>query len=279
MLCEEYGFHLCQEYYWWNPSKLPTPAEWVNIRRIRVKDAVNCVWWLSKSPWPRASNRRVLSPYSDSMKDLIKNGYTPKTRPSGHVISEKFGRDNGGSVPPNLLAIANTESNGTYQDHCRQRGLEIHPARFPSALPEYFIRMLTDANDVVVDPFGGSCVTGMVAESLSRRWVCIEMNASYLAGALSRFSAPCQSSADKPSTYSIHTPCSMRIDEGNVPLIADGGESRAYAATPAAQASSAPASKSSRSTHATLDSRGGNGTGSRRAIATRLLRMSRRGSL
>jgi len=52
MLCEEYGFHLAQEHFWWNPSKLPSPAEWVNIRRVRVKDAVNCVWWLSKTPYP-----------------------------------------------------------------------------------------------------------------------------------------------------------------------------------------------------------------------------------
>ena len=43
MLVEEFGFHLCQEHYWWNPAKLPTPAEWVNVRRVRVKDAVNCV--------------------------------------------------------------------------------------------------------------------------------------------------------------------------------------------------------------------------------------------
>src|SRR5262245_6773456 len=62
MLCEEVGFHLAQEFYWWNPSKLPTPAEWVTVRRIRVKDAVNCVWWLSPMPWPKASNRRVLQP-------------------------------------------------------------------------------------------------------------------------------------------------------------------------------------------------------------------------
>jgi len=47
MLCREMGFHLAQEFYWWNPSKLPTPAEWVTVRRVRVKDAVNCVWWLS----------------------------------------------------------------------------------------------------------------------------------------------------------------------------------------------------------------------------------------
>ena len=100
MLCEEYGFHLCQEHYWWNPSKLPGPAEWVNVRRIRVKDAVNCVWWLSPTPWPKASNRRVLAPYSESMRDLLLNGYNAKRRPSGHRISKKFAKDNGGAVPP-----------------------------------------------------------------------------------------------------------------------------------------------------------------------------------
>lgn len=54
MLCRKCGFHLAQEFFWWNPAKLPTPAEWVTVRRIRVKDAVNCVWWLSPTPWPKA---------------------------------------------------------------------------------------------------------------------------------------------------------------------------------------------------------------------------------
>ncbi|MBL0143873.1 MAG: site-specific DNA-methyltransferase [Betaproteobacteria bacterium] len=228
MLCEEYGFHRALVHYWWNPAKLPTPAEWVNVRRVRPKDAVNCVWWLSKSPYPKASNRRVLAPYSDSMKALLKNGYRAKTRPSGHVISEKFGRDNGGSVPPNLLAIANTESNGAYQDYCRERGLDIHPARFPAALPEYFIRMTTDPGDFVFDPFGGSCVTGAVSETLRRRWACVELNATYLEGAIARFVCPpSPTAAEKPSSYAIHTPCAAPVNESEVPLVANGGASRA----------------------------------------------------
>lgn len=231
MLCEEYGFHLALEHFWWNPAKLPTPAEWVNVRRVRPKDAVNCVWWLSRTPFPKASNRRVLAPYSDSMKTLLEKGYKAKTRPSGHVISEKFGKDNGGSVPPNLLAIANTESNGTYQDYCRERGLDIHPARFPAALPEYFIRMLTDPGDFVFDPFGGSCVTGAVAETLNRKWACVEMNSAYLEGAMARFGGePMLLSADKPSSYIIHTPCAAQVDERETPLVADGGAERAKTA-------------------------------------------------
>ena len=227
MLCEEYGFHLAQEHFWWNPAKLPSPAEWVNIRRVRVKDAVNCVWWLSKTPFPKASNRRVLAPYSESMKGLLKNGYTAKLRPSGHDISEKFNRDNGGSVPPNLLAIANTESNGQYQGYCRDNGIDIHPARFPALLPEYFIRFLTDPGDLVVDPFGGSCVTGMVAESLRRKWACIELSSEYIRGGLARFQLNGPGVAkSKPATYTINTPCSQPVDEVEVPLVANGGSSR-----------------------------------------------------
>ena len=224
MLCDEYGFHLCQEHYWWNPSKLPTPAEWVNIRRIRVKDAVNCVWWLSPTPWPKASNRRVLSPYSESMRDLLTNGYDAKTRPSGHKISKKFGTNNGGAVPPNLLAIANTESSGAYQHHCREHGFDIHPARFPALLPEYFIRMLTDPGDRVLDPFAGSCVTGMVAESLGRKWDCVELNAGFLDGASIRFRGDAaKHEASRPSSYVIHAPCA--VDVVDTPLVADGGKS------------------------------------------------------
>lgn len=228
MLCNEFDFHLCQEHYWWNPSKLPSPAEWVNVRRIRVKDAVNSVWWLSPTPWPKANNRKVLAPYSASMKSLLRTGYKAKLRPSGHDISENFTRDNGGSVAPNLLAIANTESNGRYQSYCRDQGLPIHPARFPSLLPEYFIRYLTDPGDIVYDPFGGSCVTGAVAESLKRKWICTELDRDYLRGAVSRFDpAPTvPSESVRVSTYEITAPCAVPVDEQEEKVFPDGGAKR-----------------------------------------------------
>ncbi len=187
MLCEECGFHLAQEFYWWNPARLPTPAEWVTVRRIRVKDAVNCIWWLSPTPWPRADNRRVAQPYSPSMRQLLRNGYRAKKRPSGHDISEKFRRDNGAAIPPNLIAAAHTESNSRYLRYCKAHGIMPHPARFPTDIPEFFVRMLTDPGDLVIDPFAGSCATGEVCERLGRRWMCIEVVEEYLRGALGRF--------------------------------------------------------------------------------------------
>jgi len=230
MLCEEFGFHLAQDFFWWNPSKLPTPAEWVNVRRIRVKDAVNCVWWLSISPWPKASNRRVLQPYSDSMRELLRNGYQAKLRPSGHDISTKFSIDNGAAIPPNLIAIANTESNSHYLRYCKEHGLKPNPARYPADLPQYFIRMLTDPGDLVIDPFAGSCVTGEVCEQLGRKWVCGEIVEEYLQGALGRFvgSEPANGGGDRSQGdyYRIPRPGILWNGEEETRLDVSGGRSR-----------------------------------------------------
>jgi DNA modification methylase len=236
MLCEEFGFHLAQEFYWWNPSKLPTPAEWVTVRRIRVKDAINCVWWLSPTPWPRADNRRVLQPYSESMKILLKNGYKAKMRPSGHDISKKFSINNGASIPPNLIAIANTESNGHYLRYCKENNIKPHDARYPAALPEYFIRMLTDPGNLVLDPFAGSCVTGEVCERLRRKWICIELDESFIQGAKARFEkTAAEDIAQQPlfdvatgdgDHYKIPRPGALWNGYQGEPLSEDGGRKR-----------------------------------------------------
>lgn len=230
MLCEEYGFHLAQDFYWWNPSKLPTPAEWVTVRRIRVKDAVNTIWWLSKTPWPKASNRRVLQPYSPAMLDLLEHGYRAKKRPSGHDISEKFAVDNGAAIPPNLIAVPNTESNSFYLRYCQERGIAPHPARYPAEIPEYFIRMLSDPGDTVVDPFAGSCVTGEVAERLQRKWICIGLVEEYLKGALGRFrrngASTAKNSRDEDNYYRIPRPGLLWNGTHGDPLPVDGGAKR-----------------------------------------------------
>jgi DNA modification methylase len=186
-LCRDLNFFLAQEFFHYNPSRLPTPAEWVTIRRLRVKDSVNVVWWLSKTEQPKASNRNVLKPYSEAMKYLLKKGYKSKLRPSGHDISDKFINDNGGSIPPNLLEIANTESNSYYMRKCKELGLKPHPARFPKDFADFFIKFLTDEGDIVIDPFAGSNTTGSSAESLKRHWTSFELNESYIKGSILRF--------------------------------------------------------------------------------------------
>jgi len=186
-LCDDLGFHLAQECFWYNPAKLPVPAEWVNVRRCRIKDSVEYVWWLTPTPWPDASNTRVLDQYSDDMKRLLERGYKAKKRPSGHNITGKFMFNNGGSIPSNLLIRGNNESNSAYIKACKERNLKVHPARFPAALPEFFVKLATLPGDIVVDPFSGSNMTGYVAEQLKRRWVAVEMDQEYVKASAVRF--------------------------------------------------------------------------------------------
>jgi site-specific DNA-methyltransferase (cytosine-N4-specific) len=225
-MCDEVGFFLAEEFFWHNPAKLPSPIEWVNKRKMRAKDSVDTVWWLSKSEWPKADVRNVLVPYSERMKTLLKNPdkfYKAKDRPSGHEISMGFGSpENGGAIPPNLLQISNTESNSSYLRLARLVGLEGHPARFPAALPEFFIKFLTDDDDLVVDIFAGSNTTGRVAEQLGRRWMAMELDAAYVAASALRFMDHLPES-EVPETFGRVSACnrSEPVDLSGQPTLFD----------------------------------------------------------
>ena len=196
-LVEGLNFYLAQECFWFNPAKMPTPAEWVNVRRMRVKDSVEYVWWLSKTPWPKANNRNVLRPYSDDMLRLAKRGVRTTKRPSGHSIKASFASaDAGGAIPANLiedenssslLRFGNNSANDLYTERCKAAGQQIHPARFPAALPEFFIKLLTNREDIILDPFAGSNTTGFTAEKLGRRWIAVDQIADYIRTSSFRF--------------------------------------------------------------------------------------------
>ena len=198
---EKGGLHLCQEFIWYNPAKLPSPIQWVNIERIRAKDAFTRIWWMSPVDRPKADNRRVLREYSGSMKKLLRTGrYNAGPRPSEHVIgATSFAKSNGGAIPPNvggiddlpsigsLLKAGNTGSSEQFQLFCREQGLDGHPARMPPQLAEFFIQFLTDEGDLIVDPFAGSNTTGSVAQGLNRRWASIEAKWDYALASIARF--------------------------------------------------------------------------------------------
>jgi len=197
-LVEEIGFHLAQECFWYNPAKMPAPAEWVTVRRIRIKDSVEYVWWFSKTPWPKANNKNVLKPYSKDMLRLNQRGLRETVRPSGHVINSSFvAIDAGGAIPGNvveenaaedMLKFGNNASNDVFTKRCKELGIKIHPARFPASLPEFFVKLLTDEYDLVVDPFAGSNTAGVVAEQLARRWIGMDLSTEYVEASKTRFS-------------------------------------------------------------------------------------------
>jgi len=182
-------FFLCQEFVWQNPAKLPSPAQWVNVERIRVKDSFTKLWWMSPNIKPKANNQRVLQAYSKAMNDLLQKGsYNSGKRPSEHNIGEtSFLKNNGGAIPSNVLTFANTQSFDPYHTYCRRHGFQLHPARMPSELAKFFINFLTEPGDIVLDPFGGSNTTGAAAEELERHWISIEAERDYIVGSRGRF--------------------------------------------------------------------------------------------
>jgi len=195
-LCEKSRFKLAQDFYWINKARLPTPAEWVTIKRIRLKDAVDPVFWFCKDATGKtlANNRRVLKPYSKSMEALYKRGYyNHGLRPSGHRISPtSFLKRNRGAIPPNYLVLGGTESNTSYLRYTSDKSFNVrrNPARYPVALADFFVKFLTRKGDLVLDPFAGSNSTGEAAQQRSRRWLAFEIYEPYLLGSRFRFFTP-----------------------------------------------------------------------------------------
>ena len=201
---------LIQEFISYNPSKLPSPAQWVTVNRLRAVDSYTHVWWLAKSDYPKADNSKVLRPYSKSMKNLLKRqSYNSGNRPSEHDISkEGFLKDHGGSIahnvfefepidekrevrlPHSVLSFSNTNSNDFFLRQCRERKLKLHPARMQPGLISFFTQFLTDENDLILDPFAGSNTTGYIAERLKRRWFATEINEDYAKNSMIRFEDP-----------------------------------------------------------------------------------------
>jgi DNA modification methylase len=189
---------LCQEFICHNPARLPSPIQWVNIERCRVKDSYTHVWWMSPTARPKADNRRVLTEYSESMKRLLRRKtYNSGKRPSGYGIGQtSFFSENEGAIPAsvlyeaqNLLIYANTSASDDYMEHCKTHNLELHPARMQVALAEFFVKFLTTEDDYVLDPFAGSNTTGAVAEALKRNWIGIEAKREYAESSISRFNS------------------------------------------------------------------------------------------
>ncbi|WP_201788334.1 DNA-methyltransferase [Mesorhizobium sp. ORS 3428] len=196
------SLHLCQHVICHNPARLPSPAAWVNVKRIRLKDSFTHVWWMSKSKTPKADNREVLTPYGHDMKKLLRTQkYNAGVRPSGHVISETgFLKNHGGAIsanvlefdeenaiPESLLKFSGTKWDANYRDYCKRLSLPAHPARMQAMLSAFFVKFLSSPGDLVLDPFAGSNTTGAISQQLGRRWIGVEASAEYVEGSRGRF--------------------------------------------------------------------------------------------
>lgn len=206
-LCDEMGFSLAQRLFWYKTTALPGPTKWASKDRVRVKDSLETLWWLGKSPNVYANNAEVLKEYADSHKRLMakanQKGIDKSIRtrkPGGLTVSEGIYSNNGGAIPDNIIlpdleispdniiVFPNNYSwDANYAKECEKYNLLPHPARFPKKLPEFFIKFLTKPGDTILDPFSGSNITGQVAESLNRQWIAIEKSFHYIKTSIFRF--------------------------------------------------------------------------------------------
>lgn len=181
LLVEQVGFHLVRDYIWHNPA---TPPNVFSRGKMgRTKKSHEYCFWFSKSEEWTFNMDPIRKPYSGRMLELFQapamGGRNSNSRPSRHSFDlSHTWKDNGGADPGSVLSISNTSSNDTFHRLCKQFGIG-HPARFPESLAEFFIKAGTNEGDVVLDPFGGSGTTAVVAHRLGRDFTYIEINPDY----------------------------------------------------------------------------------------------------
>lgn len=192
-LHDRLGLALMDRVPWVNFSKPPGPTWWACINRVQLSAAYEHQLWFTNDPTHvRADNRRVLEEHSARQRGLMAAGGAQRTAVYGdgayRIRENSYGRETPGRLARNVMlrghACADTRA---YRRAATAMGLPLHGAVMPTAVPDFWIRFLTDVDDLVVDPFGGTVRTGLAAERLGRRWLVTEWILEYLQGASSLF--------------------------------------------------------------------------------------------
>ena len=161
------GWLWTEEFIW--HKKNCYPGKWPN----RFRDAWERLLQFNKNKKFNMYQEEVMVPMGDWAKTRLKNlSATDKTRDESKVgsgfgknISNWLTRDQ--AYPTNVVHLA-TECNN-----------KKHSAAFPEGLPEWFIKLFIQANDVVLDPFMGSGTTNTVANRMQRNSIGIEVVPEY----------------------------------------------------------------------------------------------------
>ena len=163
------GWLWTEEFIW--HKKNCYPGKWPN----RFRDAWERLLQFNKHKKFHMYQNEVMVPMGDWAKTRLKNlSETDKTRDNSKVgsgfgknISNWISREK--AYPSNVLHLATECSN------------KNHSAAFPQELPEWFIKLFTKSNDVVLDPFMGSGTSIIVANRMNRDAIGIELKPEYFA--------------------------------------------------------------------------------------------------
>lgn len=171
----EQGFLFCEDFVWGKPS--PPPGRFHRF----LKDAVEYCFQFAKTPRWQFYPENCLSPARWDAKDRARrrklaHNHVRVNEPSGQGRKRvQAGPD---WVRPSTLLSFEPEFSPNPAEH---------PARFPLALPSFFIRLLTQPGQLVFDPFGGTGTTALAAEKLERRWLVTELDPKYASVVPARF--------------------------------------------------------------------------------------------
>lgn len=166
-LLREQGFLFAEDFVWGKPS--PPPGRFNNF----LKDAVEYCFQFTKTDSWQFFPTQCLAPARWDRRDVerrkrLTHNYERKNAPSGQ--GRKRVQAGPELVRPSTLLTFEPEF---------QPNPTRHPARFPVAIPDFFLRLLTKPGDLVVDPFAGTCTTAVAAERLDRRWLVAELDGRY----------------------------------------------------------------------------------------------------
>lgn len=161
------GWLWTEEYIWHKRNS--TPGKWSN----RFRDSWERCLHFNKQRKFKMFQDSVMVPMGDWAKARLNSlGENDKIRFNSQVgsgfgknISKWVGREK--AYPTNVLHLA-TEC-----------GNKNHSAAFPKSLPTWFIKLFTEENDIVLDPFAGSGTTCITAHELNRRFIGIELKREY----------------------------------------------------------------------------------------------------
>lgn len=164
----KHGWLWTEEFMW--HKKNSYPGKWPN----RFRDNWERLLQFNKTRKFNMYQESVMVPVGDWAKErLARLSDTDKTRDESRVgsgfgknISNWVGRDM--VYPTNVIHLA-TE--------CGNRN---HSAAFPIELPKWFIRLFTQPQDIVLDPFMGSGTTAQAAAELGRNYVGIDISPEYV---------------------------------------------------------------------------------------------------
>ena len=180
------GLSLMDRIPWVNFSKPPSPTYWSCINPYQLSSAYEHLLWFTNDPLRvRSNNRSVLEPHNDLHLKLMANGGAGRNAVYGdgayRLRETSFSNVTEGRLPRNVITAGHRCPDSlAFDKSCRDLGFPTHGAKFPSVIPDFFIRFLTQPDELVVDLFSGSGKTGLCAERLNRRWIITEIVLQYV---------------------------------------------------------------------------------------------------